>query len=157
LVTSPSITTRPKRINEANGKEYFFVDDRTFMDAVIEDDLLNNASYGGYRYGLLKSRAEQVCANKPNSSFASVLTLEGIEDVRQHFERVLAIYVLPPSFEVLRKRYLERPGSSLEGFDRRLVSDFSNIDKIQTADYIVINEELIPCVSRISEFLQHNL
>lgn len=142
FVTSPSLTTRPQRPGEANNNEYIFVTPDVFEVESIKGNFLNYAQYSGYNYGLLKDRAYTAC-DPPRTVYSTVLTPKGILDVAPAFESTKSVYILPPSFNTLRERYLQRPGGS--GYDlleKRLANDMQLLHHIENMDLILVNDTL---------------
>lgn len=99
LMDSISMTTRPKRDSEVDGKDYYFVDFKTFANAVKEGDLLEYTEFNGWYYGTPRNQVEFLV----NSGKNVLVTVEaqGAGNIRLEMPDSVAIFITPSSIEEL--------------------------------------------------------
>lgn len=149
LVMSRSYTSRPLRSGETNGVDYTFVEKQRFNEMVESGEFLEWANVFGHRYGTSAEETERhLCEGK---DVVLVIDVQGAAQLRDSGVDTISIFVLPPSFEVLKKRLLGRSGGevSKEAFDRRLTTARIEIRARDSYDYIVINDDLDICVDQV--------
>jgi guanylate kinase len=118
LWLSVSVTTRPPRAGEADGREYYFVDDKEFDRMVAEGELLEWAEFAGNKYGTPREPlAEKMAAGIP---CLLEIDLEGARQVRQSMPGARLVFLAPPSWEELVRRLTGRGTEPPEVVQRRL-------------------------------------
>lgn len=141
---SVSYTTRPPRAGEVEGRDYHFVDRRTFEAMRSRGDFLESAEVYGNLYGTsrrviedsLRERARRRARNR----------LAGRRQVRAVFPRALGIFILPPSIAVLKARLETRAQDSAEVIARRLAAARDDISHVHEFDYVIINSDFSEAV-----------
>ena len=101
---SVSFTTRPPRSGEVNGREYFFVSTEKFEQMVAAGDFLEWAHVHSHRYGT--SRQQVAREISEGRDIILEVDVQGAASVRQLITDSVSIFILPPSFEVLRARLM---------------------------------------------------
>ena len=118
LSYSVSYTTRGPRANEVNGREYFFVDVPTFNEMVAGGEFLEWACVHGNFYGTSKRQiAEQTAAG---IDIILEVDVQGAASVRQLLMDSVSVFILPPSFAVLKERLCARGTDTPESLELRL-------------------------------------
>jgi guanylate kinase len=115
---SVSVTTRPPRPGELDGREYFFVTDRDFEKMAARGELLESARFAGNRYGTPRAPVqERLDQGKP-----ALLEIDvaGARQVRAAVPGALLIFMAPPSWEELERRLTGRNTESAEAMGARL-------------------------------------
>ncbi|MDD9331406.1 MAG: guanylate kinase [Wolbachia sp.] len=119
LVRSISMTTREPRPGEVDGKDYFFVTKEKFHELCKAGKMLEYAEVFGNFYGIPRDFIEQNL--KIGISVLLIIDWQGafhlFEVVR---EKVVSIFILPPSIEELRSRLHKRNSDSISEVERRL-------------------------------------
>jgi len=117
------MTTRNKRPGEIDGKDYFFVTKSEFEQAIKENKLLEYATYVNNYYGTPKDFVEKVRNNNQNI-FLEIEPQGAIQVINQakknHDQKLLSIFIAPPSLEDLKKRLLERSTEPIEIVNQRI-------------------------------------
>ncbi|HTA11012.1 MAG TPA: guanylate kinase [Streptosporangiaceae bacterium] len=115
---SVSVTTRPPRPGEMNGREYFFVSEREFEAMAGRGELLESAQFAGNRYGTPRAPVQQ----RLDQGMPALLELDvaGARQVRAAVPGSLLIFMAPPSWEELERRLIGRNTESPEAMSRRL-------------------------------------
>lgn len=135
---SVSYTTRAPRPGEANGKDYHFVDEKTFLDMLQRGDFLESAEVYGNRYGTSQSWIEGVIGS--GADILLEIDWQGAAQVRRIFPQAIGIFILPPSLEALTQRLKGRGTDSEEVIARRLAAAREDIRHVEEFDYVIIND-----------------
>ncbi|OAA28016.1 guanylate kinase [Kosmotoga arenicorallina S304] len=147
LEFSISYTTRPKRPNEENGKDYFFISEEQFKKLINANAFLEWAEVHGYLYGT--SKAFVLERIKKGVNLILDIDVQGALSVMREMPEVATIFICPPSFEELKKRLLSRGTETERDLKRRLEDarwEFSHIVDFQ---YLVVNRNLKESVKQL--------
>jgi guanylate kinase len=140
LKFSVSYTTRKPRGTEQHGVEYFFVDRTEFQSLIRNNDLLEWAEVHGNYYGTstklvngLLQQGEDVILD---------IDVQGAGIIRRGRPEAIGVFILPPSYEVLRERLLRRSLDDGRVIEQRLRIARDEIRHYTEYDYLIINEDL---------------
>jgi len=147
LEQSRSYTSRPARPGEIDGVDYNFVSRAEFDAMLGRNEFLEWADVFGNLYGT--SRQETEARLEAGGDVVLVIDVQGARQVRARKPDAVAVFVLPPSFEVLERRLRGRSKDSEAAMARRLATARDEISAVDEYDYVVINDELDRCVSEI--------
>src|SRR5437879_610584 len=139
LVLSVSYTTRPPREGEANGREYHFVDRKTFEAMLERGEFLESAEVHGNRYGT--SRKWIAEARAKGLDIMLEIDWQGARQVRRIFPEAVSIFIMPPSAQELERRLRARGQDSDEAIRTRLVNAQIEINHAGEFDYVIINKD----------------
>ncbi len=139
IVRSISTTTRPKRPNEVDGKDYFFVTDEEFEKKVQEGQFLEHVTLFGYKYGTSKMQVEKLRAEGKHVFL--VIDTQGALALMGQVAATF-IFVLPPSFEELAKRLQMRGTENYDSLAKRLHEAEREISTSTAYHYVIVNDEL---------------
>ena len=139
LSYSVSWTTRPARAREKDGVDYHFVSEAEFEEIRERDGFIEWAVVHGNFYGTARSVVEQ----ELNEGHDVILEIDvqGAESVRRATERVVSVFILPPSFEVLRQRLQSRGTDAPETVALRLANSRAEVMRYAEFDYVIVNDE----------------
>lgn len=147
-------TTREKRKDEVNGKDYRFVSKEQFQKYVENNELLEYEQYGKNIYGSLKKDAEKLF--KKNKIILFVLEPKGAMTISKKFPNALTLFLKAPSLEELRKRFVIR-GDSKEKADERIELVKRDLSFEKKFNHTIINDKLEEAISeaekQISNFI----
>jgi guanylate kinase len=145
---SVSWTTRDARPSETDGLNYHFVSEEEFERMRASGGFLEWAVVHGHLYGTARSVVEQ----ELNEGHDIVLEIDvqGAEAVRAAFASVVSIFILPPSFEVLRARLSARMTERQEEFELRLSNARGEVEQYRYFDYVVLNDEVERAAAQLS-------
>lgn len=137
---SVSHTTRAPRGAEKNAVDYFFVTEEEFQNLKAHDHFLENAFVHNHWYGTSK----QFVMNTLESSHHIIMDIDvqGVAQIKKAGIDVVSIFILPPSYRILKQRLIDRKTDSLEQIEQRLENSKKEIDRLNEYDYLVINENL---------------
>ena len=140
LSYSVSYTTRAPRQSEVDGREYFFVSRETFDDMVAAGEFLESACVHGYFYGTSKKQIiEQTAAG---ADIILEVDVQGAASVRKLLMDSVSVFILPPSYEVLRRRLIARGTDPPEELEVRLRNAPEELKQYSAFDYVIINDEI---------------
>lgn len=140
LSYSVSYTTRAPRQGEVDGREYFFVSRETFDEMVGAGEFLESACVHGNFYGTAKSQVIE--ETKAGADIILELDVQGAASVRQLLMDSVSIFILPPSYEVLKQRLISRGTDSPENLAVRLRNAPDELKQYSAFDYVIINDEI---------------
>lgn len=154
LKRSVSTTTRAKRPNEIEGTHYNFVDEQSFQDKITRNDFAEWALVHGKRYGTTRATIEALLNENKNPVFD--IDVQGAMNLKALYgDRVLLIFIHPPSMEALKERLVQRKGDSAESIENRLNNAYSEIKWSQKYDYQITNDNLERAFQELKEIIQH--
>src|SRR5262245_40147154 len=141
LTLSVSYTTRSPRAGEVNGREYHFVDRKTFDAMLQRGDFLESAEVHGNRYGTSQKWIEE--ARAKGLDIMLEIDWQGARQVRKAFADAVSVFILPPPpvLEELERRLRGRGQDSEEAIQRRLRDAREEISHAGEFDYVIINKE----------------
>lgn len=144
---SVSYTTRPPRKGEKDGVDYHFCTPEMFEIIRKKNKLLEWEEVYGYKYGTPKEPFEEYFRNAKD--ILMDLDVKGALNIKKMFPDAITIFLIPPSFEELKKRIEKREKSLQEETRKRLESASEEIKLAKKFDYIIINDKLQKTVNEI--------
>jgi guanylate kinase len=148
---SVSYTTRAPRLGEANGREYFFVNRDTFEEMVAAGEFLEWACVHGNFYGTAKNQIIEDTA--AGADIILEVDVQGAASVRQLLMDSVSIFILPPSYDVLRQRLIARGTDSPEELELRLRNAPEELKQYSAFDYVIINDEIDRAVGQLASII----
>lgn len=139
LTYAVSYTTRPPRPGEVDGKNYHFVDAGRFRAMVSEAAFIEWAEVHGHFYGTPKAGVNDLLAR--GHDVLLDLDVQGVETIKALGVPGVFCLILPPSFEVLRRRLEERGKDSPADIDRRMTIAVKEVARFALFDYVIVNED----------------
>lgn len=150
---SVSHTTRPPRPHEVDGKDYNFCALEEFETLKEQGDFLETAKVFGNFYGTLKAPVKEALHTGYDVLFD--IDWQGTQQLAQKMgERVVSIFVLPPSMVELERRLHHRAGDSDEIIDLRMSQAASEISHWAEYDYVIVNNCLDESLAHIHDILK---
>lgn len=140
---SCSHTTRPKRFGEEEGREYYFISHDEFTQRIDAGDFLEYADVHGNLYGTSLAESRKVF----NSGRDLIVEVD-VQGALQMMDKEelggarITIFILPPSFEVLRARLTARNTEVENELRTRLKNSFNEVMHYPRFDYVIVNEDL---------------
>ena len=137
LSLSISFTTRLKRSTEKEGKNYYFIDRKEFEKKINNNDFLEYAVVFNNFYGTERQITEKILKSK---DLLLELDWQGAFNIKEKFIKTKNIFLIPPSFDDLKKRLKNRGTESNESIEMRLSAAKEEISKYSSYDYLVLND-----------------
>ncbi len=153
---SISATTRPKRDNEQNGIDYYFLTKEEFVKQIENNNFLEYEEvYKDTYYGTLK----QTVFDKLNNNINVILEIDvnGALNIKKNLKEAILIFIEPPSFENLKTRLINRDTESEEKLKERLEKASYELSKKHHYDYIVTNDDLTTTISKVKEIIANEI
>ena len=150
---SISHTTRKPRINEKDGKDYFFVNGKKFKKLIKNGEFLEHAKVFKNFYGTTKSNIFKELKKGKNVIFD--IDWQGTNQIisQQLTNRLLTFFILPPSRKELFKRLSNRDMKDKLIAEERMKQFDKDILHWKDYDYVIINNDLEVCYNQISEYI----
>ena len=142
---SVSHTTRSPRSGEEAGKHYHFVTRQEFQKSIDQGEFLEHAEVHGNLYGTSIVQIEKMMI--AGTDVILEIDVQGAAKVRERVPRVVSIFILPPSFEVLKARLTARATEGSHDLELRLRNSIDEVRQYKDFDYVVVNHD-VPTASR---------
>lgn len=155
IAFSVSACTRSKRANETDGVDYYFISHEEFKRRVANNEFLEYEEvYGGNFYGTLKSEIDRIWAQ--NKAVIFDVDVEGGLNIKKYFgDKALAVFVKPPSVEVLEQRLRYRSTETEETLRMRVNKAVKELEYESRFECVLVNENLNDAL-KIAEQLVHD-
>jgi len=152
---SISHTTRKPRSNEVNGKDYHFVDDKTFQSLIKQKEFLEYAKVFDNYYGTSRSPVIKNLSEGINILFD--IDWQGSKQIKSQSKNfnIFSFFVLPPSKEVLFERLSNRDMKDKLIASERMKEFYKDIKHWVDYDYVVINDNLDICYNEVIEVIEN--
>ncbi len=130
-------TTRPRRANETDGRDYFFVTKEEFARMIEQDELIEYAIvYGDYK-GIPKAQVREALAS--GKDVVMRVDVQGAETVRKLAPEALLIFITTENGEELERRLRERKTETAEELALRIATARQELKRVAAFDYVVLN------------------
>ena len=140
LVFSISATTRSKRREETNGKDYFFLTEAEFIEKINNEEFVEWERFYDYYYGTYKSFLEENI--QQGKSVLLEIDVYGALNVKRIYPGAKLIFIYPPSYDELVNRLMNRKTESEEDFKKRIERAKMELSLKDKFDYLVENKDL---------------
>ncbi len=148
---SVSVTSRPRRRDEVDGRDYHFISESDFHELIAHDMFYEWAKVHGNYYGTRKDLVDAKIA--AGQDVVLDLDVVGGLNIKKLNDRAILIFVLPPSLVVLEERLRNRNTDNEEVIKLRLRNARHEIHFAQKYDYAVVNEDLNQTISIIRKII----
>lgn len=137
---SVSYTTRAPRGTEQDGREYFFVSTAAFEEMIGRREFLEWANVYGYLYGTSQAQVERERA--ADHDIILEIDVQGAASIREKIVDAISIFILPPSFELLRQRLVTRGTDSPAELEKRLRGAPAEVEQQKYFQYVILNDDI---------------
>lgn len=152
LAMSVSVTTRPRRSGEVEGKHYHFITPARFDEMVSKGELLEHATVFGNSYGT--PRAPVAAALAAGSDIISDVDWQGTQQLKEAVRAdLVAVFILPPTLAVLEERLKTRAQDSAEVVRERMAKSAEEMSHWPEYDYVIVNRDLAESVRQVRAIL----
>lgn len=154
FILSVSATTRPPRPAEIEAVDYFFVSPQRFDEMVATREMLEHAHVFGHSYGTPRGPVEAAIQSGRDVLFD--VDWQGAQQLRNSDlgPLVVTVFILPPSIAALEARLRSRAQDSDEVIAGRMARARDEISHWAEYDYVLINDDLVICYSRIRTIVE---
>lgn len=140
LSYSVSFTTRAPRNGEVDGREYYFVDREKFEAMVAANEFLEWAHVHGKLYGTARQQVSHEVAE--GRDIILEVDVQGAASVRNLIADAVSVFILPPSFAILKQRLEARGTDSPEELDLRLRNAPTELKDYSAFQYVILNDDV---------------
>ncbi len=151
LAYSVSYTTRSSRPGELNGREYFFVSTIEFEEMIARGEFLEWANVYGHLYGTSSAQVER--ERTAGRDIILEIDVQGAANIRATVDGPVTIFILPPSFEVLRDRLISRGTDSPEDLQRRLTGAPAEVEQYKDFEYVILNDDVDCAANKLAAII----
>ena len=145
---SVSWTTRAPRPGEVDGVNYRFVSEEAFTKMRQANGFLEWAVVHGNLYGTARDAVKKEMAQ--GRDIILEIDVQGARAVRKAMRSVVSVFILPPSFEVLRERLTARMTERPEELELRLANARGEVEQYRYFDYLILNDEVERAAAQLS-------
>ena len=157
LAFSVSATSRPKRTNETDKKDYYFLTVEDFKKKIDSGAFLEwQEVYPNQFYGTLKSEVDRIWASGHHVIF-DVVVLGGFNINKQFGDRALEIFIKPPTIVCLKKRLASRGTENADSLKQRMEKAEYELSFEKFFDKIVVNENLADAQQEVMHLMKEFL
>jgi guanylate kinase len=137
---SISVTTRPRRRGEVNGRDYHFIDRARFDDMVARGELLEWAEVFGHRYGTPRQPA--IKALQAGRDVLFDIDWQGTQQLREKARTdLVSVFILPPTVKELERRLKRRAQDSKSVIGSRMAKAAGEMSHWPEYDYVIVNRD----------------
>ncbi len=151
---SISSISRPMRAGEVEGDKYHFISKEEFLSLIESNMLLEYNEFCGNYYGSPKAPVME--AINADRDVILEVDVNGAEQVRRVMPDAVSIFIMPPSYEELRRRLSGRGTETEDVIEARLKTALAEIARADEYDYIVINDVLSEAVEDLIMVIKSN-
>jgi guanylate kinase len=141
FLMSISVTTRPPRPGEVDGRDYYFISDDEFATRQAAGEFIESAQvFGKHWYGTPRAFIESRFAE--GRSVIKDIDVQGADQIRANYPGALFVYVVPPSRADIERRLRGRETESEESIQSRLAACDDELSRWRDYQHLIINEDL---------------
>ncbi len=154
---SISYTSRSKRLNETNGKDYFFVSKDEFLKLKKKNFFIETSKNFNNLYGSPFINVQK--ANKKKYHLLFDIDWKGARKIRREYNKknIIDFFILPPSKSELKKRLIKRGRDDNKEISLRLSYALEEMKHYKEYKYVLINENVYQTVKDIKKIVEFNL
>ena len=134
-----TVTTRKKRVNEIDGKDYFFVTNKKFQDMIDSNEFLEWATVYNNNYGVPKNQV--FLALSENKNVIIKADIQGAKTIKNTIDGTTTIFINTPDISKLADHLSSRMSESKESFRLRMETSLLEIESQNEFDHVVNNPE----------------
>ena len=149
---SISVTTRPKRRGEINGRDYQFIDHARFDAMIARGELLEWAEVFGHRYGTPRQPVTKALQAGRDVLFD--IDWQGTQQLsKNESAHLVSVFILPPSAQELGRRLKRRAQDSKEVIRSRMAKAAGEMSHWREYDYIIVNRHTDQALAELQAIL----
>ncbi len=157
LEFSISATSRLPRGVEKDGSEYYFLSSQEFEQKIQEDAFIEwEEVYKGTCYGTLRTEIERIWSSG-NIIIFDVDVKGGLKLKEIFKEEALAIFIMPPSIDVLKERLIKRDTDTMEVIEKRVAKAEYEISLSNQFDKIIVNDNLDVAIKEVNQVITQSI
>tara|TARA_B100000700_G_C15050492_1_gene860025 strand:- start:2078 stop:2707 length:630 start_codon:yes stop_codon:yes gene_type:complete len=156
IILSISYTSRSKRLNEIDGKDYYFVSKEKFSQLKNNNHFIESCNNFNNYYGSPIKNIKK--ANLLNKNILFDIDWKGARKIRKKFNKndIIDIFILPPSVKELRKRLVKRGRDTKKEINLRLSYALEEIKHYNEYNYVLINQNIHNTAKDIVDIIKYH-
>ena len=156
IILSISYTSRGKRLNEKDGRDYYFVSKEKFLMLKNKNFFIETAINFKNYYGSPFKNIN--LSKKRNKHILFDIDWKGARKIRQKYKRdqIIDFFILPPSKSELRKRLIKRGRDNKKEIKLRLSYAINEMKHYSEYKYVLVNENVYKTVNDIKNIIEFN-
>tara|TARA_B100000900_G_scaffold246022_1_gene209218 strand:- start:208 stop:840 length:633 start_codon:yes stop_codon:yes gene_type:complete len=153
---SISYTSRSKRLNEVNGKDYFFINKKKFQSLKKNNFFIETATNFNNLYG--SPYKNIVLSKKKNKHILFDIDWKGARKIRKNYQKddIVDFFILPPSRSELKRRLVKRGRDNKKEINLRLSYAIDEMKHYNEYQYVLINEKVHKTVNEIKKIIEYH-
>lgn len=152
IALSVSVTTRPRREEEVDGRDYYFIDRARFDEMLSRGELLEHAEVFGYSYGTPRRPIEEALA--AGRDIVGDVDWQGTQQLLRNVPHdLVSVFVLPPSMADLEARLRARAQDSAAVVASRMAKSAEEVSHWHEYEYVIVNRDLNESVDQVRAIL----
>jgi len=155
LVKSISVTTRPKRIGEKNGRDYLFVSRKMFQYKKRAGHFLESEKVFDNDYGTPRKNVLDVL--RAGKNVLLCIDVKGAKTVRRKVPAALTVFIKTPSLSVLASRLKKRGSERRDSLKLRLATARKELKEAKNYNYVIINDTMRAAYRQLEEIVSKEL
>ena len=149
---SVSVTTRPQRRGEVDGRDYHFIDRPRFDAMVKSGELLEWAEVFGYYYGTPRRPVEKALRGGRDVLFD--IDWQGTQQLREKArDDLVSVFILPPTVKELERRLKRRAQDSRSIIGSRMAKAAGEMSHWPEYDYVIVNRDIDDAFAEVKAIL----
>jgi len=148
---SISHTTRPPRAGEENGKHYHFVSKEEFEAYRDKGGFLEYAEVHGNYYGTSLQQTNEITDS--GNDVILEIDVQGAATVMNNLPDAVSIFIMPPSYDVLRARLTARATEGMKDLELRLNNSLGEVMQFSRFGYVVVNDEISAASNKLGSII----
>ena len=153
IVYSVSYTTRGPRNGEQDGIDYYFIDSNEFKKGINDGKWAEWAQVHGNYYGTSADFLNK--GLKAGHDILLDLDVQGTRQILAHYTEAVAIFIMPPSLEILQQRLEARGTDSPENIAVRLRNAEKEMAQQNMYHHVIINDQLPVAISELISIIEN--
>ena len=154
ITMSISHTTRDRRDGDLEGKDYFFISEKDFLEKQKNGDFIETANVFGNLYGTDRNF---IYSELQSSDVILELDWQGAESIKKIFSDAFLISLIPPSYDDLERRLRGRALDSEDIISKRLSQSRKEVSKCLGFDFLILNDEFDKALKDLKDIIFNNL
>ena len=147
-----SFTTRPPRLGEREGIDYYFVSNNEFERKISQDKFVEWAKVHNYYYGTPFSFIEKGLAE--GEDIILDIDVQGSMQIKEKYgKQTVLVFLLPPSKRELKIRLQKRKSENEYALQKRFLAAQEEIKYLKKYDYLIINDEITHAIKKIKAII----
>jgi guanylate kinase len=155
ILRSLSVTTRPRRHGEKNGRDYLFLSEKNFLAKRRKGDFLEWQKVFLYYYATQRENVRDALQRGKNVLLS--IDVKGAKVVAKKCPAALKIFIKAPSLKALRARLRKRATETAEDLKIRLRTAAEELREAKKYDYVLVNDDLGKCYKKLAKILFREL